>query len=174
VPTRSPAAARKAVLTVHVVSSVGWLGAVATYLVLAVLVVTAPGVVRVAALLEPMRTLVWVVLLPAAVASFLSGLLSSWLSPWGLFRHYWVTVKFGLSLLCVAVLAMYTQDIQAAVDGASRPRADGADPALLSDPSHAVHSAAALVVLMTTTALAVYKPKGQLPAREARRAAVAR
>jgi len=171
VSTRSPGA-RKATLAVHVVSSVGWLGAVATYLALAVLVVTAPSAVRVATLLESMRTLVWVVLLPAAALSFLSGLVSSWLSPWGLFRHYWVTVKFGVSLLCVAVLAMYTQDIQVAVDGASRLPAAGTVPAGLGDPSHAVHAAAALVVLTVTTALAVYKPKGQLP-RESRRAEVA-
>jgi hypothetical protein len=162
---------RKAALWLHVVASVGWLGAVTTYLALAVLAFRAEDVVRAGALYDVMQTLVWLVLLPLAVASLGSGLLSSWVSPWGLFRHYWVLLKFGLNLLCTFVLALYTQDVRAAADATAAAAAGGRMP--LTDPSHVVHSTAALVVLVLATALAVYKPTGRLPVRATRRAAAA-
>src|SRR4051812_28514032 len=157
------AAVRKAALTLHVVASVGWLGSVATYFALAVLALTGADAARAAAIYGPMQTLVWVVLLPLAVGSLLSGLLTSWVSPWGLFRHYWVLIKFALNLLCTLVLALYIQDIAAAVDAAEEGE-------MMIDPSHVVHSAAALVVLVLATVLAVYKPKGRIRPAAKRRA----
>lgn len=42
----------------------------------------------------------WIVI-PTALASLLTGLLSSWLTPWGFFKHRWVTAKW---ILTVAVI----------------------------------------------------------------------
>jgi hypothetical protein len=39
----------------------------------------------------------WVII-PAAVGSLLTGLLISWLTPWGFFKWRWVTVKWGLTI----------------------------------------------------------------------------
>lgn len=40
------------------------------------------------------------VIIPAAIGSLLTGLLISWLTPWGFFRFVWVTIKW------VATIAM--------------------------------------------------------------------
>ena len=40
----------------------------------------------------------WMII-PAAVGSLLTGLLLSWLTPWGFFKWRWVTVKWGLTVI---------------------------------------------------------------------------
>ncbi len=39
------------------------------------------------------------VLIPTAIGSFLTGLLISWLTPWGFFKWRWVTVKWALTIV---------------------------------------------------------------------------
>ncbi|NNJ09028.1 DUF2269 family protein [Chloroflexales bacterium ZM16-3] len=40
----------------------------------------------------------WVII-PAAAGSLLTGLLLSWLTPWGFFKWHWVTVKWVLTII---------------------------------------------------------------------------
>jgi len=40
----------------------------------------------------------WMII-PAAIGSLLTGLLLSWLTPWGFFKWRWVTVKWGLTVI---------------------------------------------------------------------------
>ncbi|RDI35346.1 DUF2269 domain-containing protein [Lentzea flaviverrucosa] len=148
---------RKLALTAHIASSVGWFGAVLTFLAVAVVGVTTQDdrVVRAANLIaEPM---VWYVVLPFAVASLLSGLVSSLGSAWGLFRHYWVIFKLVLNVFATAVLLIYTRTVDRFAAVAADPTAD-LEP--LRSPTFVVHAAGALVVLIVALALAVYKPRG--------------
>jgi hypothetical protein len=41
----------------------------------------------------------WAVLVPLALASFVTGVVLSDGTPWGLFRHYWVVISLGLTIL---------------------------------------------------------------------------
>ncbi len=68
---------RKFALTAHVTSSVGWLGAVAVSLALAVACLSTrdPELVRAAYL--TMKLIGWVVLVPLSLASLLTGLVQS-------------------------------------------------------------------------------------------------
>ncbi|MFN2477837.1 MAG: DUF2269 domain-containing protein [Pseudonocardiaceae bacterium] len=157
--TMTPALRRFA-LTTHVVSSVGWLGAIVAYLAVAVAAVTSQNVALVRAAYLVMQFSVWYVIVPLAFASLLTGLIQSWGTPWGLFRHYWVIAKLLLNLMANLVLLGYTQEIGPFADVAAKTTFTGVDLAVLRNPSHVVHSGAALLVVLLATILAVYKPRG--------------
>lgn len=146
------ATARKVLLTVHVTASVGWAGAVLTFLALAVLGVTASDETARASYVA-MEALGWAVLTPLAAASLVSGVVQGLGTPWGLFRHYWVVVKLALTVVATAVLLAYlsTLDALAAAAAAAGP---------FRSASPVLHAAGAAVVLLTATALSVFKPKG--------------
>ncbi len=79
---------RRIALTADVSSSVGWLGAVAGFLVLAVTGLRGedPQLNRAAYLAMELTT--WFVILPFAAASLLTGIVSSLGTAWGLLRYY--------------------------------------------------------------------------------------
>ena len=151
---------RKLALTVHVAVSVGWLGAVVSYLVLAVAGITSQDAAMVRAAYLAMDRIVWLALIPMNLASLLTGLVSSLGTSWGLVRHYWVLFKLLLNGVATVVLLMYTREIALAVSVASKAVLSTADFEVLRDPSHLAHSAAGLLILVIATALAVYKPRG--------------
>ena len=152
--TRGSPRLRKLLLTSHVVFSVGWLGAVAALLGLSIAGLVSSDSVIVRAGYVAMQPIAHYVLIPLGLSSFFSGIVQSLVTPWGLFRHYWVIVKLIINVLAVAVLFMYLQTLDHLAVVA---RAPGNPP---YDPSPAVHSAAALVGLVAATALSIYKPKG--------------
>lgn len=75
-------AIRKFALTIHLTSSVGWLGAVAAFLALPIAGVTSEDVqvVRVAYLAMHMVT--WFVIVPMGFAAFATGVMQSLGTPW--------------------------------------------------------------------------------------------
>lgn len=152
-----PPAARKLALTAHVVTSVGWLGAVVAFLALTVTALAAEQSPAWRAAYPAMDLVTRHAIVPLALGSLLTGLLSSLGSTWGLLRHYWVTTKLGLVLVATAVLLLQIEPINRAAHVAGR-----ASPTDLraSTYSMAAHAIGGLIVLITTTALAVYKPRG--------------
>jgi hypothetical protein len=150
---------RPLVLTLHVLSSVGWFGAVGAFFALAV-----GGLVKVegAGALSSyvaMDAIARMVIVPACLASLATGVLQSLLTPWGLFRHYWVVFKLGLTVAITGLLFVHLGPIRdAAAMGARAP----VDLAALKPLARklVVTSGGALVVLIVTTVLSVYKPKG--------------
>ena len=152
--------ARKASLTLHVASSVGWLGAVLVYLALGVAAVVSDDMALVAAAYLTMEWAAWMVLVPLAAASLATGVLQSLASPWGLLRHYWVVVKLVLTVLATGVLLAYTQTLVTFADVAGRTPLTAGDLAVLRSPSVIVHTTGALVLLLLALVLAVYKPAG--------------
>ena len=151
---------RKLALTAHVVSSVGWLGAVAAFLVLALAGLTRddPAVVR--GIYVAMDLLTWWAIVPLCVATLITGAVQSLGTPWGLVRHYWILVKLVLTLVASAVLALRLSDITFLADHAMRADV-AADQYLDERRTLVVHAAGGLVVLLTTTVLAVFKPAGR-------------
>src|SRR5262249_14193886 len=166
---------RKFVLTAHVVSSVGWLGAAAAYVVLAVLVLTTRNLPVVVADTRVMEAVALFVIVPLGAASLITGIVQSLGTHWGLFRHYWVVFKLLMNVFALFLLVEYTRSLpgmvgiaahsalssDAGVAGhAGYPVVSGVDLYMLQDPGHLVHSAGGLAVLITATVLAVYKPRG--------------
>lgn len=154
-----PPTLRKAALTAHITSSVGWLGSVAAFLALAVGGLISQDDSTVRAVYLAMEILGWAVLVPLAAASFVTGLAQSLGTSWGLFRHYWVLVKLAMTVLATAVLLLYTRTLGYLADAASGPAGRGHSSALPS-ASPVLHSGAALVVLLVAAVLSVYKPRG--------------
>ncbi len=154
-----PPLLRKAALTAHITSSVGWLGSVVAFFALAVAGLTSQDEPTVRAVYVAMEVLGWAVLVPLAVASFVTGLVQSLGTTWGLFRHYWVLIKLAITVLATAVLLLYTRTLGYLADVASGPAVGGHLSALPS-ASPVLHSGAALVVLLVAAVLSVYKPRG--------------
>lgn len=150
---------RRFALTAHVVSSVGWLGAVAVALALAVIGLTSRDAELVLSTYLVLEPIGWFVLVPLSVASLLTGLVQSLGTKWGLLRHYWVLTKLAINLVASVVLLMYMQTLGSLADVAAAT-ASGADRAALSSPSAVLHAGAALVLLLAAAALSVYKPPG--------------
>ena len=151
-----PPAVRKALLVSHVVSSVGWLGAVVAFLALAVTALST-GDTTMRAMYVAMETLGWAVLVPFAVAALVTGVAQSLLTPWGLARHWWVLIKLGLTAIATVVLLAYTGTVGYLAEEATTP---GTHPDALPSASPVLHSGAALAVLLGAAFLSVYKPKG--------------
>jgi hypothetical protein len=151
---------RKIALTAHVTSSVGWLGAVAAFLALAIVGLTSQDAQMVRAVYRAAEPITWFVIVPLALASLLTGLVQSMGTTWGLFRHYWVLFKLLLSVLATIVLLLYTQTVSYFASIAAEP---GTSLGELRAPTFVLHSGGGLLVLLVTTTLAVYKPRGMTP-----------
>ena len=148
---------RKFALTVHVTTTVGWLGAVVAFLGLAVVGLTNQDAQTVRGAYLVMEPTAWFVLVPLAFASLLTGIVQSLGTKWGLFRHYWVLFKLLITVFATIVLLIYIETLSLMADLASDPSADlGA----VRDDSPLVHTVLALLLLLVATALAVFKPRG--------------
>ena len=166
-----PPRLRKLALTAHVAASVGWLGAVACFLALAVDGLTgrdATTVRGVYLVMEPATTLV---LIPLSFASLLTGLGQALGTPWGLVRHYWVLFKLLITVVATAVLLRNLETFRVLAAVAADPAADlGA----VRNPSPALHARAALLLLLVATVLSMYKPRGRTHFGRRRRRVTAR
>lgn len=151
---------RRVALSVHVATSVGWLGAVVVMLALALTGLTGDETRTVRAAYIAMDVLAWTVLIPLAVAALITGVAQGLISPWGLFRHYWVTFKLGITLVATLVLVAYTGTLDGLAGVADGPPAGADGLAGLRSPSPVVHAAAGLLLLSVATALSVFKPRG--------------
>jgi hypothetical protein len=148
---------RKLALTLHVASSVGWLGAVAGFLALALVGLTSGDAATVRGAYLVMEPAAWSILVPLAFASLATGLVQSLGTSWGLFQHYWVVGKLLINLFATVVLLIYTETFGVLADVAADP---ATDLEAVRNPSPALHAGAGLVLLLVATTLAVYKPRG--------------
>lgn len=151
---------RKFVLTLHILFTVGWMGAIAAFLALAVAGLgSSEGKLAGSASLA-MKLIGWRVIVPLGLASLLSGIVQSLGTSWGLFRHYWVLVKFVLTLVATGLLVLHMSLVNRLADPAGT-----ISSALLRAQriDIAADAAAAVLLLMVTTALSVYKPRGLTP-----------
>lgn len=155
-----PPRVRQIMLTAHVAASVGWLGAVAGSVALAVAGLVSPDARTVRAAYLMLEVTGWFVLLPLSVATLLTGLVQSLGTPWGLFRHYWILAKLGIAVLATVVLLSYMETFGVKSDVAADP---GTDLSAVRNPSPVIHAAAALLALLVTTTLSVVKPRGLTP-----------
>ena len=150
----------KFILTTHITFSIGWLGTVSAFLVLAVAgIVGSNQTVR--AVYIAMELIAWFVIVPFCFASLLTGLIQSLGTSWGLFRHYWIVVKLFLTLIATIVLMLHMQPISYLSKMASETILLAADLRDLRIQLVA-DAGAALLVLLATTTISVYKPWGKI------------
>jgi hypothetical protein len=150
---------RRVALVVHVACSVGWLGAVAAFLAVAVVGLRTTDLAAARGAYFAMDVVARLIILPACVASLVTGLVQSLGTPWGLFRHYWVIVKLLVTVASTAILLLHMRPIAFLADAAALPAfaiGDHAETRL----QVVVDAAAAVVALLVTTTLSVLKPRG--------------
>jgi hypothetical protein len=155
-----PPRLRTFALTAHVTSSVGWIGAVVVFLALAVIGLTSPDAQTVRGAYLVMEPAARLVLLPLAVASLLTGFVMSLGTTWGLFRHYWVVFKLVINVFATVILLMYMATFRHMAGMAGNP---SVNLSAVRNASPRFHAAVALLLLLTATVLAVYKPRGMTP-----------
>jgi len=148
---------RKITYTTHITSSVAWIGAVIVFIAMAVIALTSQDEATVRGAYLVMAPAAWFALVPLAHASLLSGIVLSLGTTWGLVRHYWVVLKLAITVFCTVILMIYM--------GTFRQMAGlAADPVVelnaVRNASPLLHASIALVLLLVTTVLGVYKPFG--------------
>jgi hypothetical protein len=154
--------ARTSLLTAHVITAVGLLGVDVAALALEIAgwrnadpVMIYPAV----------SLLVRWLLIPLAILSWLTGVALGLLTPWGLLRHWWVTLKLvintaGLVLAVLVLLPLVRSNADQALAGQS----------LDGDTAQAVrNSTGACVALVLSVLLATFKPVGRLRGAHPRR-----
>lgn len=146
---------RKLMLTIHVTTSVGWLGAIAAYIALNVPALTADSEQHVRAAYLMMDVVMRYATVPLATAALATGIIQSLGTPWGLFRHYWVTISLALTTAAYLILLLHLPAVEGLAAAAADPDADvshlGGD---------LFHSVGGLVVLLIPLVLNIYKPRG--------------
>jgi hypothetical protein len=147
---------RKFALSAHLTFSIGWIGAVVAYLALGIAAVTSQDVQTVRAAWTAMELTGWYVIVPLALASLLTGVVMALGTKWGLFRHYWVLISFGLTVFATVVLLLHMPTVSATADVAQE--ADGA--AIEALGGDLGHPGIGLVILLVIQVLNLYKPAG--------------
>ncbi|MGM9481794.1 hypothetical protein ACS5PN_11480 [Roseateles sp. NT4] len=156
---------RRFALTAHITTSVGWMGAVACFLALALVGLESQQPFEVQAAYVAMELVCWMVIVPLSLLSPLTGIAQSLWTPWGMLKHYWVVVKLLVTLPCTAILLLHmlptTRLASAALQG-------GLAGAAMHDlrVQLVADSAVAIAALAFTTVLAVYKPSGRMSSGE--------
>jgi hypothetical protein len=151
---------RKFALTVHVIVSVSWAGAVAAFLVLAIAGFVSPDTQLVRGSYLAMDLTYGSVVVPLGLASLVTGLISSLGTEWGLLRHYWVLAKLVLTVPASVLMLVHVQPVRHMASVAGSTMRSGADLSGLR--MHlVVYAGAALLVLLVATALSTYKPRGR-------------
>ena len=150
---------RKFALTAHVTSSVGWLGTVASFQALAIAAVTSRDPETVRGFYLAMELIGWYVIVPFCLASLVTGLAVSLGTPWGLFRHYWVLVKFLITVVSALILFGFMQTLGSLGDLAADAAVSMNELRNLKQ-SPVLHSGGGLLAILVATILAVYKPWG--------------
>jgi hypothetical protein len=149
-------------LTLHIVTSVGWVGAVAAFLALALAGLASSNEQLARASYIAMDLTYRSVVVPLGLASPMTGIVSSLGTEWGLVRHYWVLVKLLITVPAVFLMLVHVQPVKQMAQAAATDTLSGVGPAAL--PIQLVaYAATALLALLVATALSTYKPRGKTP-----------
>ena len=153
---------RKLALTAHVTTSVGWMGAVAAFLALSIAGMASDSVDVVRSAYVAMNVIGAAIIVPLSAAALVTGLVQGLGTQWGLFRHYWVATKLVLTVVATVLLLLHQYT---AVAGAARRVSEAAPGAMPHvgglGVQLVVDAGAALVLLLVTTTLSIYKPWGR-------------
>lgn len=147
---------RKTLLSIHIGSSVGWLGAVLVFAAHAWVGFRTTDASLAGSAALAMQVAAWWVVLPLAVLALASGVAQAMASGWGLWRHYWVLIKLLLTLVATAVLLTKLGPIDQL---ASAYAFDAASSRMRI--SLLIHAIGGALVLCMVMVVGVFKPAGR-------------
>jgi hypothetical protein len=144
---------RRLVLTVHVITAVGWLGVDLVMLTFGIAGLTGAD----PDLVYPAQSFIGRVLFtPLSVLVWLVGVINAILTPWGLLKHWWVAVKLALTTLMLVLVTflLYPALTMAGTLAADLPSADRVNMVVAPSVSTSL--------LIFATVLSTYKPWGRV------------
>jgi hypothetical protein len=158
---RMPRRRRKLVLTLHVITSVGWLGAAMamTILLVAGLVTHNPALRHSAFAFMHVYDLA--IMIPLGYLALVTGVLLSVGTNWGLLRHWWIVTKLVLTVAVLLFAGVFTSGwvLEAVARTAENPMADLGVLAVQLIANVATFN----VVFWTNATISVFKPWGLTP-----------
>jgi ABC-type maltose transport system permease subunit len=146
---------RKGLLVLHISVSAGWIGAVLAFLAVAAGARHGATPETAQAGEAVLELIGWTVLVPLSLASLATGIIQSLVTPWGLFRHYWVLAKLLITVVATAVLLVFMQSF-----GHGEAETGGGLHGSMQGSSSVLHASGGLVLLVLAVLLSVYKPRG--------------
>ena len=154
-------ALRKLNLTAHVTFSVGFIGAVASFLTLSIAGLTSQDAETVRGAYLSMNLIGQFVIVPLCFAALLTGIVQALGTEWGLFRYYWVLLKLILTLGATILLLLHqfmavarAAKLVAEVPAGTMPSVAQLGTELLSK------TGLATLLLLVITTISIYKPWG--------------
>ncbi|MFD2027006.1 hypothetical protein [Promicromonospora aerolata] len=163
-----PPRARKAVLTLHILSAAAWIGIDVLVAVLVGVGLSGSSATTRGLALRALAEFVVTPMLVSALACLATGLVLGLATKWGLVRYWWVAVKLVMNLvlctLIVVALRPGMPEVGTAGAALENGQAPGTDLSFLVFPP-----AVSLTTLAFATLLAVYKPWGRVRRRSRKR-----
>ncbi|AEI40372.1 hypothetical protein [Paenibacillus mucilaginosus] len=157
--------AKQAIITVHVLSVVCWLGGAAVMLLLGLHVLRAESGDQLHYTLENMHLVDVVMIRYTALVALLTGLVLSIWTHWGLFKYYWIVIKLILTvgLIVFGIQYMGSWLSQLMRDGdLLRDLALGAPGFRQTGYSLMGGAIANIAALVFMTAISYFKPFGKI------------
>ena len=163
---RLPHRARKSMVVVHVVVSVSWLALMLCLLTLGATALATDNADTLRTAYQAMEMLGDVLIIPLSLLTLVSGVVLAFGTSWGLFRYYWVSAKFWLTLAATAasIFALTARLHDAAAAVARHP----VGPISAMDLGFIRYNmvivpAVALLLYLANVILSVFKPWGRRP-----------
>ena len=161
---RLPQKARKSMVVVHVVVSVSWLALMLCLLTLATTALATNNADTLRTAYRAMGMLGDVLIIPLSLLTLASGVVLALGTSWGLFRYYWVSTKFWLTLAAtVASIFALTARLHDAVDAVARHPVGSISAMDLGFIRYnmVIVPAVALLLYLANVILSVFKPWGR-------------
>ena len=150
--------ARKSLLTLHVICSVGWLGSVGAFLAMNVAGLTNADTELARAMFRAMNVVGLYVIVPASIGSVMTGILQGVWTQWGLLRHRWVAIKLLIGVFATILLLLH--QFTAVSEAASRAEKGVAVGAV--GVQLVIDASLAVAALLFATGLSTFKPWGKV------------
>lgn len=165
-PWRLSPASRKAVLVLHILSGIGWVGVDIAVFTLLLTARASTDATLVASAFNAIRIVVPVAVPPLSLGILVTGLLLGLGTPWGLLRYWWVVVKLGLSL--VMTVLVFTSLVPGVGEigtlALTTASADAVRASLGPLPDQLMYPpVVSFLMLSVATALSVFKPGRRTP-----------
>jgi hypothetical protein len=135
---------------------------VAAFLVLSIAGLASEGAQIVRSAYVAMNLIGQFMIVPLSLAALVTGLIQALGTQWGLFRYYWVLTKLALTIVATTLLLLHQFTAVAGAATRISLAAPGELPNVGRLGTQIVFDAvAAVLLLLVTTVLSVYKPWGR-------------
>ncbi len=162
---------RRWLLSTHILTSAGWLGASLCFLVLSIVAANARDENTLHAAYTTMNLLDRTLVRPLAVSTAVTGVLLSVLTQWGLFKFHWVVAKEVLTALSIGLgIILMNGAMETAISMISTGGLNALGEAAFSTNANAwlIGVVFQVVALLLSIILSVFKPGRQTSQQSAR------